>query len=86
LTLTSNTQQNECYVYITLPGQTNAVAAGRFVLTVDRRGMPLGRFVYGKRYLENPDAVALDPVELKLTDLSLKKILPSFFVACVLMH
>jgi serine/threonine-protein kinase HipA len=64
--MTSKTQQNECYVYITLPGQTNAVAAGRFVLTVDRRGIPLGRFVYGKRYLENPDAVALDPVELKL--------------------
>jgi serine/threonine-protein kinase HipA len=65
--MTSKTQQDECYVYITLPGQTNAVAAGRFVLTVDRRGIPLGRFVYGKRYLERPDAVALDPVELKLT-------------------
>jgi len=65
--MTSKIQQNECYVYITLPGQTHAVAAGRFVLTVDRRGIPLGRFVYGKHYLERPDAVALDPVELKLT-------------------
>ena len=65
--MTSKTQHNECYVYITLPGQTHAVAAGRFVLTVDRRGIPLGRFVYGKHYLERPDAVALDPVELKLT-------------------
>jgi serine/threonine-protein kinase HipA len=65
--MTSKKEQNECYVYITLPGQTNAVTAGRFVLTVDRRGIPLGRFVYGKRYLENPDAVALDPLELKLT-------------------
>ena len=65
--MTSKTQQKECYVYITLPGQTNAVPAGRFVLTVDKRGAPLGRFVYGKRYLERPDAVALDPVELKLT-------------------
>lgn len=63
----SKTQQNECYVYITLPGQTNAVTAGRFVLTVDKRDIPLGRFVYGKRYLERSDAVALDPVELKLT-------------------
>lgn len=65
--MTSKTQQKECYVYITLPGQTNAVAAGRFVLTVDKRGVPLGRFVYGKHYLERPDAVALDPIELKLT-------------------
>lgn len=65
--MTSKAQQKECYVYITLPGQTNAVPAGRFVLTVDKRGVPLGRFVYGKRYLERPDAVALDPVELKLT-------------------
>src|SRR5579862_7173777 len=58
---------NECYVYITLPGQTKAVTAGRFVLTVDKRGLSLGRFVYGKSYLERPDAVALDPVELKLS-------------------
>ena len=65
--MTSEAKQKECYVYITLPGQTNAVPAGRFALTVDKRGVPLGRFVYGKHYLERPDAVALDPVELKLT-------------------
>lgn len=56
----------ECYVYITLPGETEAVTAGRFTLSVDRRGTPLGRFVYGRRYLERPDAVELDPVELRL--------------------
>ena len=56
----------ECFVYITLPGETEPVTAGRFVLSVDRRGVPEGRFVYGRRYLERPDAVALDPVELKL--------------------
>jgi serine/threonine-protein kinase HipA len=57
---------SECFVYITLPGQTEPVTAGRFVLSTDRRGVPEGRFVYGRSYLERPNAVALDPVELKL--------------------
>jgi serine/threonine-protein kinase HipA len=57
----------ECFVYITLPGQTEPVAAGRFALAVDRRGTPEGRFVYGRSYLERANAVALDPVELKLS-------------------
>lgn len=56
----------ECYVYITLPGETQAVTAGRFSLTVDRRGTPIGRFVYGRRYLARPDCVEFDPVELRL--------------------
>jgi serine/threonine-protein kinase HipA len=60
-------QAAECYVYITLPGQTEPVTAGRFTLSNDRRGIPQGRFVYGRRYLSHPDAVPLDPVELKLT-------------------
>jgi len=57
----------ECFVYITLPGQTEPVTAGRFALTADRRGTPEGRFVYGRSYLERPNAVALDPVVLKLS-------------------
>jgi len=57
----------ECFVYITLPGQTAPVTAGRFALNVDRRGTPEGRFVYGRSYLERPNAVALDPIELKLS-------------------
>jgi len=57
---------SECFVYITLPGQTAPVTAGRFELTVDRRGTPLGRFVYGRSYRERADAVSIDPVELKL--------------------
>lgn len=56
----------DCFVYITLPGETEPVTAGRFALSVDRRGVPEGRFVYGRSYLERPNAVALDPVELKL--------------------
>lgn len=57
----------ECYVYMTLPGETESVTAGRFELTKDRRGNALGRFVYGKSYLARPNAVAIDPVELKLS-------------------
>lgn len=65
--MTSSTA-TECFVYMTLPGRTEFVTAGRFVLTRDRRGTPLGRFVYGKSYLARRDAVAIDPVELKLSD------------------
>lgn len=64
--MTSKHQIQECYVYITLPGRTEPVTAGKYVLTVDRNGIPLGRFVYGKSYLQRPDAVAIDPAQLKL--------------------
>lgn len=63
----SKSPEQTCYVYITLPGQTEPITAGRFILTVDRYDTPLGRFVYGKKYLERADAVAFDPVELKLS-------------------
>jgi serine/threonine-protein kinase HipA len=57
----------ECFVYITLSGETESVTAGRFELTKDRRGNALGRFVYGKSYLARGNAVAIDPIELKLS-------------------
>lgn len=63
----SKTPPSECFVYITLPGQVSAVTAGRFVLDRNARGDALGRFVYGRSYLENQDAVEFDPVELKLS-------------------
>ena len=66
--MTSKNQATECFVYITLPGKTEAVTAGRFVLTKSRDGTPLGKFVYGKSYLARNDAVEIDPVELKLSD------------------
>ena len=59
----SKASPSECYVYITLPGQVSAVTAGRFVLEKNARGDALGRFVYGRSYLENQNAVELDPVE-----------------------
>lgn len=64
--MTSKFSAKECFVYITLPGATEYVTAGRFVLDTDRAGLAIGRFVYGKSYLARPNAVPIDPVELKL--------------------
>src|ERR1700692_3771214 len=64
-------QSTECYVYITLPGETESVTAGRFELSKDRRGNALGRFVYGKSYLARANVVAIDPIELKLSGATL---------------
>jgi serine/threonine-protein kinase HipA len=57
---------SELFVYLTLPGQSEFVTAARFTHSVDRHGIALGRLVYGRQYLERADAVAIDPIELKL--------------------
>ena len=62
------TFEGECFVYIVLPGETQFVTAGRFRVEETRGGAPLGRFVYGRSYLERDDAVELDPVELRLAE------------------
>ena len=59
---------SQCFVYITLPGAVSAVTAGRFVLEETPKGDPLGRFVYGRSYLQNSKAVDIDPIELKLSE------------------
>ena len=64
----SRHSENECFVYITLPGETEFVTAGKFVLTTDRRGNPTGKFVYGRSYLESDNPVPIDPIELKLAN------------------
>jgi serine/threonine-protein kinase HipA len=56
----------ECYVYLMLPRQRHFVTAGKFEHSNDHAGVSIGRFVYGRSYLERTDAVALDPVELTL--------------------
>lgn len=61
---------SECFVYLMLPGTEEFVTAGRFVLSEDRHGVPLGRFVYGRRYLARADAVPLDPIDLPLAALT----------------
>jgi serine/threonine-protein kinase HipA len=64
----SKASGSECFVYITLPGATSATTAGRFVLEKTQQGDPLGRFVYGRSYLNNPNAAPIDPVELLLSE------------------
>ena len=58
---------NECYVYIVLPGETEFVTAGKFVLSTDRHGVPTGKFIYGRSYRTRENAVPIDPHELKLS-------------------
>ena len=65
--MTSSRKSKKCFVYITLPGQTEPVTAARFELTKNRQGESIGRLVYGRKYLARPDAVEIDPVELKLS-------------------
>ena len=64
--MTSKVTPTECFVYITLPGQTAPVTAARFELTKDRRDIAIGRLVYGRSYLARADAVPIDPIELRL--------------------
>jgi serine/threonine-protein kinase HipA len=64
----SKETNSECFVYITLPRQTESVTCGRLVLETGTRGSILARFVYGKKYLAHPNAVEIDPVELKLVE------------------
>ena len=63
----SKASATECFVYITLPGEVSPVTAGKFVLTKNARGDALGQFVYRGKYLDDPRAVEIDPVELKLS-------------------
>ncbi len=60
------TFERGCFVYIVPAGATDFVTAGRFEVSVTPEGDSVGRFFYGRRYLERSDAVELDPVELRL--------------------
>lgn len=56
---------SEVYVTLVLPGQTAPTVAGR--LRIDQTGRDIqASFVYGRRYCQNPEAIALDPLRLPL--------------------
>ncbi|MDE0693434.1 MAG: type II toxin-antitoxin system HipA family toxin [Gammaproteobacteria bacterium] len=75
------TSERECFVYIMLPGATEFVTAGRF-RWIDDGEVPVGQFVYGRSYLERPDAVEFDPIELQLSsEVRQKARLQGFFGA-----
>lgn len=74
--MTSKVQgTTECFVYLTLPDETEAVTVGRFALATSRQGVMTGRFVYGRSYLARPNAVEIDPVELKLSSRTYETVL-----------
>lgn len=53
-------------VFIHLPGQIDAVPAGRLSMIEQGLQLQASRFAYGRRYLERVDAVPVDPVSLPL--------------------
>jgi serine/threonine-protein kinase HipA len=61
--MTSKAQ--ECFVHIQLPETFETVTAGRYQLESED-GVPVGRFVYGRSYRENANAVPLDPFDLPI--------------------
>lgn len=62
------TSDRHCFVFVALPDRSEYVVAGRFRGSVTLGGDPLGEFVYGRSYLSRPDAVELDPVQLRLSE------------------
>lgn len=60
------TSERQAYVYIQLPGTLQAVPAALLRVQMLPDGTQIGRFRYGDRYLQRPDAVALDPFQLPL--------------------
>ncbi|MBC5768325.1 type II toxin-antitoxin system HipA family toxin [Ramlibacter albus] len=56
---------SEVWVWCWLPGDTTPTLAGRFEHTA-AKGVHVGRFVYGRSYVANPDAQPLDPIQLLL--------------------
>ena len=50
-----------------LPNETTFVTAAKFRVSKTSMGDSLGEFIYGKSYLQRPDAVELDPCELVLS-------------------
>ena len=55
----------ERIIFINLPGDKSPVPAGLFTLDIDSG---VGSFAYGRRYLERPDAIGIDPVNLPLSE------------------
>jgi serine/threonine-protein kinase HipA len=60
------TSEREAYVYIQLPGTLETVPAALLRVQTLPDGTQIGRFRYGDRYLQRPEAVALDPFQLPL--------------------
>ncbi len=60
------TSERQAYVYVQVPGTLETVPAALLKVQTLPDGTHIGRFRYGDRYLERPDAIALDPFQLPL--------------------
>ncbi|MCW7538421.1 HipA domain-containing protein [Aquabacterium sp. A7-Y] len=60
-------KEQSCYVYIQLPGTFEWVPCASLRVREIGAGAFRGTFTYGKRYLERPNVIELDPYGLKLT-------------------
>ncbi len=60
------TSEQSAYIYIQLPGTLTTVPAARLVIQTLPGGANVGRFTYGRSYLERVDAVEFDPFRLPL--------------------
>lgn len=58
----------ERIVFIHLPGETEAVPAGRLTMIEQGLQVEASRFAYGRRYLQRANAVPVDPVALPMTE------------------
>lgn len=56
----------ERIVFIHLPGEVEAVPAGRLILLEEGLQVQASRFAYGRRYLDRSNALPVDPVALPL--------------------
>jgi len=59
--------EREAYVYIQLPGTMETIPAALLKVQTLPDSTQIGRFRYGDRYRERPEAIALDPFQLPLT-------------------
>lgn len=61
------TSERETYIYVQLPGTLEVVPAAVLHVLTMRDGVRVGRFRYGNRYLDRPEAAPFDPFKLPLT-------------------
>ncbi len=60
-------EEKSCYVYVQLPGTFEWVPCASLKVRNVGAGAFQGTFTYGKRYLERPNVIALDPYHLPLS-------------------
>jgi serine/threonine-protein kinase HipA len=62
------TPEQSCYVHVQLPGVFDWVPCASLSVRQVGAGLFEGTFTYGRKYLQRPNVVALDPYHLPLTE------------------